>query len=364
VPGESTRLALFATLIAGCQFNIGGLMIGGGGTDGGSGPQDLAVPSGSDLAQSPSPDLAQGPRFSRVDLWAGSSYGFTNGLGAAAQLANPNGLAADGSGNLYVADVNNALIRMIDSNANVTTLAGQLNMQVENDGGPGQASFDHPVAISWDGITSLWVCDYNASTIRQIVVPGAAVSTLIAPGTLNQPKGIVADGAGNLYVSDSSNSVIRQITIKNSKVTTLAGTIGQPGFMDGTGAAARFNEPRGLALDGAGTLYVADGVNNAIRAIVIATGQVTTVVPAGLRYPRGLVFDSGTLFIADTENNCVQAFDVAAGALSVLAGVPGTAAQQLGPLPAEVFAPWGLAKLPSGALVFTDSSTNEALIIH
>jgi YVTN family beta-propeller protein len=358
---------LFAALLAGCAFSVSGLSIGGSGTDGGGsdgGGQDLAAPNGSDLSQPTSPDLTAGPRFSRVDLWAGSTYGFANGLGSAAQLANPNGLTADGAGNLYVADVNNALIRMIDTNANVTTLAGQLNMQVENDGGPTQASFDHPVALSWDGITSLWVCDYNASTIRQIVLPGGAVSTLIAPGTLNQPKGIVADGAGNLFVSDSSNSVIRQIVIKTAKVTTLAGTIGQPGFADGTGGAARFNEPRGLALDGAGTLYVADGSNNAIRAIQISNGKVTTVVPAGLRYPRGLVYDSGTLFIADTQNNCVQSFDTVAGALSVLAGVPGTAAQQLGPLPAEVFAPWGLAKLPSGALVFTDSSTNEALIIH
>src|SRR5581483_6080328 len=97
-----------------------------------------------------------------------------------------------------------------------------------------------------------------ASTVRQIVMPGAAVSTLVDQGTLNSPKGIVADGAGNLYVSDSSNAVIRKIVVSGVRISIVAGAVGQTGLTDGVGGAARFNEPRGLVLDGAGTLYVAD----------------------------------------------------------------------------------------------------------
>ena len=88
---------------------------------------------------------------------------------------------------------------------------------------------------------------------------------------------MAADGAGNLYVADNANNTIRKVVVATGVVTTLAGTAGMAGSTDGTGAAARFNSPCGVAVDGAGNLYVADNINNTIRKVVVATGVVTTL---------------------------------------------------------------------------------------
>ena len=98
----------------------------------------------------------------------------------------------------------------------------------------------------------------------------------MAPPRVPRPFGIASDGAGNLYVADTDNSTIRKIVIATKAVTTVAGSAVQTGSMDGTGAAALFDHPTGVACDGAGNLYVADYNNSTIRKIVIATRAVTT----------------------------------------------------------------------------------------
>lgn len=122
------------------------------------------------------------------------------------------------------------------------------------------------------------------------------------------PDGIGVDSNGNVYVADSGNNTIRKIT-SAGVVTTLAGTAGTSGSADGNGSAARFNSPAGLAVDGAGNIYVADRNNNSIRKVTSA-GVVTTVVgdgstmvdanaflPAKLNSPIGLAIGVGKLFM-------------------------------------------------------------------
>ena len=128
------------------------------------------------------------------------------------------------------------------------------------------------------------------------------------------PLGLAADGAGNLYVADTQSHTIRKVVLSTGAVTTLAGTADMSGSADGTGAAARFNNPYGMALDGADHLYVADTNNHTVRKVALSSGAVTTVAAtpgvaggidgtdaaARFNYPASVVADGiGNLYIAD-----------------------------------------------------------------
>ena len=337
-----------------------------------------------DLSRSP-------PSFSALALLAGSGAGYVDGVGGVAKFNNPNGIAVDPAGVLYVADTSNALVRKIDGNAQVSTVAGGQGSQSERDGTGSQAQFNQPEGITADASGNVWVTDAGAGTIRRIVVATGTVTTFAGTGTngfadatgtnaqFNQPRGIVADGAGNLYVSDANNQLIRQIVVATAVVTTLAGGVGLAGLVDATGGAARLNQPRGLALDGAGTLYVADSSNHCIRAIVLATGAVTTLAGTGMPgiadgigtsaafdTPRGVVSDGfGNLYVADTNNSMIRKIVLATAQVTTLAGVARSAMQQLGPLPGKVADPWGIVALPSsGSLVYTDVLSADVLLIR
>jgi serine/threonine protein kinase, bacterial len=148
-----------------------------------------------------------------------------DGTGSAASFALPHGIAVDASGNLFVADTYNNKIRKVTSAQVVTTLAGNAA------NGAGWA----------DG-------------------SGSAAS-------FNGPYGIAVDGNGNIFVADYANNKIRKLTAAGV-VTTIAGnSANNPGSADGIGSAAGFNSPAGIAVDGNGTLYVADTYNNKIRKI-------------------------------------------------------------------------------------------------
>ena len=378
----------FAGLCVGCNFIIDGV---GDSTPGDGGVDDLAS-SSSDLPPANADLSLLPPSFSSLSLLAGSgSAGFADGTGALAQLDNPNGIAVDPAGILYVADTNNGVVRKIDGNATVTTLAGQAGNQNEADGTGTQARFNQPEGIAADSAGNVWVTDASAGTIRRIIAATGVVTTLAGDGNsgfadgtgtnaqFDQPRGIIADGAGNLYVSDANNQLIRKVVIATAAVTTLAGTVGQVGLIDGTGTAARFNQPRSLALDGAGTLYVADSANHSIRAIALASGAVTTLAGTGLAgavngtgrsasfdTPRGVVADGfGNLYVADTNNSMIRKIVIATAQVTTLAGVARAAMQQLGPLPGKVDDPWGIVAMPStGALVYTDVATDDLIIIR
>jgi DNA-binding beta-propeller fold protein YncE len=122
----------------------------------------------------------------------------------------------------------------------------------------------------------------------------------------HSPSGIAVDANGNVFVADATDNVIRKIA-KDGSVTSFAGAAGEPGFTDGLGALAHFNQPAALAFDALGNLYVADSGNNAIRRIAPST-LVTTVVPAGsLNAPTGIAFDNaGHLLIADSGNRVIR----------------------------------------------------------
>ena len=243
---------------------------------------------------------------------------------------NPNGITADGQGNLYVVDQDNSTIRKIDSNNNVTTIAGRAGYRFQGsaDGQGTNASFSVPAGITADGQGNLYVVDQNNFTIRKIdsnnnvtTIAGQAGISGSADGqgtnaSFNYPNSITRDGQGNLYVTDPSNQTIRKID-SNNNVTTIAGQVGNQGSANGQGTNATFYYPTGITSDSQGNLYVTDLYNETIRK-VDSNYTVTTIAgQVGLQgssdgpaanvdwfiTPAITVDGQGNLFVADNVNN-------------------------------------------------------------
>jgi gliding motility-associated-like protein len=215
-----------------------------------------------------------------VTTFAGSSQGFADGNGTIAQFNNPNSIAFDSSGNLFIGDSSNERIRKITSAGVVTTFAG--SSQGDTDGASSTAQFNTPFGIGIDSSNNLYVADMRNHKIRKIT-PLGVVTTFAgssqgdADGTgteakFNNPKGVIIDPSGNLIVADLVNHKIRKIT-SAGVVTTFAGS--SPGETDGNGTLAQFNLPNRTVLDPAGNIYVADLGNHRIRKIT-SGGDVST----------------------------------------------------------------------------------------
>jgi hypothetical protein len=317
---------------------------------------------------------------------AGSyGYGYADGSGAAARFRSTTGVAVDGAGNVYVADYLSDTIRKVTPAGVVTTLAGSDGLAGSADGTGAAARFYCPTGVAVDGAGNVYVADRNSGTIRKVTSAGV-VSTLAgtagppgaADGTgaaarFNQPEAVAVDGAGNVYVADRQNMNIRKVT-PTGVVTTLAGFAGQIGSADGTGSAASFWHPSGVALDGAGHVYVADTDNNAVRKVT-AAGVVTSLAgsagqrgnadglgaAASFNYPQSVAVDgSGNVYVADEGNNTIRKV-TPAGVVTTLAGFPGNAGSADGVGLAARFAyPYGVAVDESGTVYVADSG-NETI---
>jgi len=273
--------------------------------------------------------------------------GHNDGTGTASRFDQPYGIAVDGSGNVYVADTYNCTIRKITPAGVVTTLAGTPGAEGSADGTGAAAQFNYPTGVAVDGGGNVYVADVLSDTIRK-VTPAGVVTTLAgsagltgfadgtgAAGEFNFPYDIAVDGGGNLYVADLYNFTIRKITPANV-VTTLAGSPGQ-GYADGAGSAARFYYPTDMALDGNGNLYVADNSNCTIRKIT-PSGVVTTIAgtpgsigyadgtgaAAQFDYPYAVALDgSGNMYVTDQSAQTIRKIVLSTGAVTTIAGSPG-----------------------------------------
>jgi sugar lactone lactonase YvrE len=208
-----------------------------------------------------------------VSTLAGNgNSGFVDGPADVAQFNNPEGVAVDASGNVFVADFANYRVRKI-SGGGVTTVAGN-GIAGFKDGDALTAQFFDPEGIAVDESENLFVAEYGNSRIRKIAA--GVVTTHAGNGIegfkdgaatnaeFDSPFGVAADASGNIYVGDFRNNRIRKIT--GSTVVTFAGD-GMDGFKDGPGVTAQFTRPQGVAVDALGNVYVADRGNHRIRKI-------------------------------------------------------------------------------------------------
>ncbi|MBZ5600801.1 MAG: hypothetical protein LAO79_00675 [Acidobacteriia bacterium] len=269
------------------------------------------------------------------------------GPAATAGLNTPSGVAVDTAGNVYIADRLNHRIRRVTAAGIITTFAGTGTASFSGDGGPAtSATLNSPDAVAVDGAGNVYISDTNNRRIRKVTVAGT-ISTFAGNGTVNYsgdggpaisagipaPGGVFADAAGNLYVSDSTNRIRKVNT--SGVISTVAGVGGTGAAGDGGPAlSAQLSTPTGVALDGAGNLYIGDTFNNRVRKVTPA-GTITTFAGGGLvggnfgdggpatsaslALPNGVAVDgAGNVFIADSNHGRVRKVLSAAGPVLTL----------------------------------------------
>jgi hypothetical protein len=256
------------------------------------------------------------------------TYGSADGTESAALFKAPLGIAADSSGTVYVADTGNSTIRKITPAGVVTTLAGKAGTEGATDGTGTEARFYSPYGVATDSAGNVFVLE-SAGVVRKITAAGLVTTlagTANAPGFVNStgpaarfsvPFDLTVDTAGNIYVSDHGNHAVRKIT-PAGVVTTLAGS-GSSGYTNGTGTAAQFKFPSGIGVDPSGNVFLADTDNQVIRKITPA-GVVTTVAgthvlgsadgvgtAASFYNPKDVAFDaSGNMYVTDRGNHTIR----------------------------------------------------------
>jgi sugar lactone lactonase YvrE len=264
----------------------------------------------------------------------------------AAALAAPAQIAYDAAGNLYIADLNNNVIRKVDLAGIVTTVAGNGEQGFAGDGGAAtSAQLDSPAGVAVNAAGDIYIADTHNQRIRK--VSGGTITTIAGTGVagfsgdsgaaasaqLSNPTALALDSSGNLLIADTDNHRIRKIS--GTTITTVAGNGEQAFSGDGALAtAAGIDSPNGVAVDAAGKIYIGDTRNQRVR-VVDATGVISTLAGNGskayggdggtaagasLARPRGLSIDAqGNIYIADSDNNRIRVVGTT-GKISTVAG--------------------------------------------
>jgi sugar lactone lactonase YvrE len=276
---------------------------------------------------------------------AGTGYLGYNGDGIAATAASlyyPTGVAVDGQGNIYIADIWNHRVRKVTvSNGIITTIAGTGTAGYNADGIVATtAKLNGPTDMAFDGSGNVYIAESLNYRIRKVTVSTGIITTVAGTGIigyngdgitatsaqLSTPNGIAIDGSGNIYIADSWNHRIRKVTVSTGIITTIAGT-GAAGYNgDGIVATtAKLYKPYGVAIDGSGNVYIADTSNNRVRKLMLNTGIITTIATTTqMLAPLDVAIDgSGDIYIADHFYR-IRKVTVSTGIITTIAGT-GTA---------------------------------------
>jgi trimeric autotransporter adhesin len=322
--------------------------------------------------------------------------------GAANALLNcPAGIAVDSSGNVYISDYYNYVVRKVDTTNTITTIAGMGGTRgFSGDGGPAtSAELNDPFGIALDTSGNLYIADSGNCRVRKVILSTDIISTYAGTGSctyggdggaatsaqLNSPSGVATDAAGNLYIADTNNYRIRYVVKSTGIITTIAGS-GTYGY-SGDGGPAIIAEItqvyEGIAVNAAGTtVTIADYSNQRIRQFTVAgnpnTGTINTIAGSGtagfcgdngpapsacLYYPEGVaVTTSGNVYVADRDNDRVRFFTVTGipntGTITTVAGNGSTEFPTLTsgvpPQGVVLYYPWDVLEDPSGNVYASD----------
>jgi len=279
-------------------------------------------------------------------------YGGDGGMATAALINAPTGVATDGFGNLFIADSGNSVIRRVDyATGIISTVAGNGNSAYGGDGGPATAAqLNNPIGVALDAQGNLYVADTGNHRIRRIDHATQSISTVVGSGSpfysgdgglavaasLYNPTAVMVDGQGNIFVADTGNSRIRRVDYASGVIATVAGN-GSDSFGGdgGPATAAGLSQPKGVAMDSQGNLFIADTYNLRVRRVDHATSIISTVagsattgsggdgglaVEASLNYPGAVVLDrQDNLFIIDSAS-LIRRVEHDSGIINTIAG--------------------------------------------
>jgi trimeric autotransporter adhesin len=404
--------------VAGNVNNIGCLASGDGGQATSACIQDpagIALDSAGDIFFSNESTTVREVKTSGVistvaGINGSSGYTGDTGLATAAKLSGPYGIAVDATGNLFIADSGNNVIREVTkSNGDINTVAGLKGVGTAGFSGDGGAAISAELnearSVAVDSSDNVFIADLSNNRVRKVtntagtVNPVAGnISTIagngwedysgdgvLATGTdLSLPTGVAVDGSGNIFIADQNNEAIREVTASTGIITTVAGTGAINYTGDGAPAtSATFCDPQNVALDQLGNIYVADTYNEVVREIIKATGVINRIAgikwgfacaeiqssagdgglatSAGLFSPADVAVDAaGDVFIADSGNNRIQEVAASTGIINTIAG-NGTAGYngEGTATGAELSGPAGIALDNTGKFLFIADTGNE-----
>ena len=309
------------------------------------------------------------------------------GIPTQAQLDQPTAVAVDSSGNLYICDSANNVIRQV-SNGVIVPYLGNYIPGFSGDT-TGVISLNNPTDIFFDSAGNLWIADYGNGRIREYGTNGVA-STVAGGGTsyteggfplasfLAGPHSVVVDSANNFYIADADQNRVFKVTPTTStnRITTLAGSATRGFAGDGAAAnAAALNTPWGVAIDGSGNVYFVDLNNARVRVVSASTGNISTVAGNGVLHysgdggpaqnallsgPSAVAYSSTGVYIADTANQRVRQISLS-GTISTVAGngTPGYAGDNGAAGSSQLSFPGALAVDASGFVYIADTGNNR-----
>jgi len=327
------------------------------------------------------------------------SYGGDGSQATTAQLNNPNGVAIDASGNLYIADINNSRVRMVNTAGVITTVAGSTLTLSSGDNGPATAAgCQGPSGLAFAASGNLYIAEFFGARIRMVNMTTGIINTVAGNGNqsysgdggqatnagLQNPSAVAFDLSGNMYIADQSNNVIRMVNAAGI-ISTVVGkdSVGNgfAGYSGDGGAAtlAKLNEPSGLAFDALGNMYIADQGNNRIRMVntsgIISTfagngtiaysGDGGPATAASIGAVNGLTVDAtGNLYMSDLSNSVLRVINTA----GIINTVAGNATPTFGgdgglATAASLNSPEGVAFDAAGNLYVADSYSNRIRVV-